>query len=113
MGKVLISNRILFKKIAIMHRRAEFFKIKRKHLEHSHRSFKNMQYFTKTSRILNTEGHVYFKTALSHTIYQPVAYLKTHTIFYTDISIAKGLLSDEMFRFSDDYEIQGENESVT
>ena len=40
-------------------------------------------------------------------------YLKSHNKFYEDISIAKGLSSEEMFRFSDILEIQGENESIT
>ena len=35
--------------------------------------------------------------------------LKSHNKFYENISIATGLPSDDMFRFSDIVEIQGQN----
>ena len=38
--------------------------------------------------------------------------MKSHDKSYEDISITKGLSSDEMLRFSDILETQGENESV-
>ena len=52
-------------------------------------------------------GHVYFEVVRPHIIYQALAYLKSHNKFYRDISIVKGLSSEDMFKFSDIAEIQG------
>ena len=41
-----------------------------------------------------------------------LACLKSHNKFYSYISIAKGFSSEEIFRFSDIVEIQGESESA-
>ena len=38
---------------------------------------------------------------------QALIYLKSHNIFYKDISISKGLSGQDIFRFSDIAEIQG------
>ena len=59
-------------------------------------------------------GHVYFEPVRPNmVIYQVLAYLKSHHKFYEDISIAKGLSSKDMLRFSDIVEIQRQNENVT
>ena len=42
-----------------------------------------------------------------------VTYLKSYNNFYDNISIAKDLSSEEMFKFSDILEIQGQYECVT
>ena len=41
-----------------------------------------------------------------------LACLKSHNKFYSYISIAKGFSSEEIFRFSNIVEIQGESESA-
>ena len=51
-------------------------------------------------------GNVYFKPGRSQIIYQALAYLKSHKKLYEDI--AKGLSGEEMFKFSDILEIQGQ-----
>ena len=45
-------------------------------------------------------------------MYQVLAYLKSHKL-YEDVSIAKGLSIEYMFRFSHTVKIQENNESVT
>ena len=50
--KVLIFQRILFKKIEIMHGKGELSKIKGKHLQHYNRNCKYMQHFIKTGNRL-------------------------------------------------------------
>ena len=57
-------------------------------------------------------GHVCFKVVchIRHIIYQALTYLKLHNKFYKYISIVKGLLSKDMFKF---YKIEGETEKVT
>ena len=62
---------------------------------------------------LKYRDHVYFKLVPPHVLYQTLTYLKLHDTFYKDISNAKGLLSEDMVKFSDVNEIQGETESVT
>ena len=46
-------------------------------------------------------------------IHQALVYLKSNDNFYADFSIAKGLSSEEMFRFSDIVEVQGQKNPVT
>ena len=75
--KALISKRILFKKIAIMHGEGEFSKIK--------------------GSICN----IYFETVRPHIVYQALTYLKSYNKFYKDISIVIGLSNEEIFKFSD------------
>ena len=55
--------------------------------------------------------YVYF--ACLSIIYQALAYLNSHNKFYEDISIAKGLSSEDMFSFSDIVESQEQNKNVT
>ena len=54
---------------------------------------------------------MYFEPVLQH-IYNALAYLKYHKKLYANISIAKGISGEEVFRFSDIVEIRGENESI-
>ena len=59
-------------------------------------------------------GHVYFTPVYPHIIYQAFAYLKSHNKLYKDVSITKGLSSEDMLRFSViNIEIQGKNDSAT
>ena len=51
------------------------------------------------------KDNVYFRPVRPHIIYQVLTYLKSHNKFYEDISIPKGLSSEDMFRFSDNFEI--------
>ena len=64
-------------------------------------------------RDLKYRGHVYLEPFRPYIFYQALTYFRLHNKFYKDISIAKGLSSEEMFRFSDIVEIQGETEGVT
>ena len=47
-----------------------------------------------------------------HITYVALAYLKSNNKFYEDVSISKGLLSKDKFKFSDIVEIQGQNKNV-
>ena len=121
--KILISKRILFKKIAIMNRKGEVLKNKGRICKISIDSanicnvlprsavFSGLTFELK--RDLKYRANVYFKPVLPHIMYQALAYFKSHSKFYEDISIAKGLSRKEMFRFCDTVEIEGEKESVT
>ena len=58
--------------------------------------------------MLNWNG--YFKPDCPH-IYQMLAHFKHHNKLYENISITKGLSSEEMFRFpNNNADIQGEND---
>ena len=57
--------------------------------------------------------HVYFEPVRPQVIYQTFSYLKSRKKFYENISIPKGLSSEDMFRLSDIAEIQGQNKNVT
>ena len=46
-------------------------------------------------------------------LWEEFTYLKSYNKFYDDISIAKRLSSEEMFKSSDIVEIQGQNSNVT
>ena len=59
------------------------------------------------------QGHAYFEPVRPHIVYQSLTYLKSYNKFYGNISIAKGLSSEEMFKFSDIVEIQGKSKCVT
>ena len=61
---------------------------------------------------LKYRGHGYFEPVRPNIIiYQALAYLKSHNKFYEDISITKGLSSEDMSNISDINEIQEETES--
>ena len=62
---------------------------------------------------LKYRGHEYFEPVRPYVIYQALTNLKLHNKFYEDISIAKGHSSEDMFKFSDIVEIQGETEKST
>ena len=61
----------------------------------------------KLKRDLKYRGYVYFEPVRPHIVYQVLTYLKSYNKFYEDISIAKGLSSEDMFKFSDIVEVQG------
>ena len=119
--KVSISNRILFKKIAIMYGKGEFCKIKASNCHIAieteniwnilpRPTVSNRLIVVKLKRDLKYRGHIYFEQVWPHTAYQALTYLKSYTKFYDDISIAKGLSSEKMFKFSDIVEIQWQSE---
>ena len=122
--KVLISKRILSKKIAITHGKGEFSKIKGSicnipiEVENvcnilPRTSVSNGLIVVKLKWDLKYRGHVYFEPVRLHVIYQALIYLKSRNKFYEDISIAKGLSSEDMLKFSDFVEMQGETEKGT
>ena len=59
---------------------------------------------------LKFRGYVYFKPVNQHIIYKALTYLKSQNKLHEDIFIIKGLSNEEIFRFSDILEMQGENE---
>ena len=67
----------------------------------------------KLKRDLKYRGHIYFEAVLQHIVCQALTYLKSYNKFHEDISIAKGLSSEEMFKFSDINEIQRQSECAT
>ena len=67
----------------------------------------------KLKQDLKYRGHVYFEPFRSHILYQTLTYLKSYNEFYENTSIAKGLSSEDIIKFSDNVEIQGQSESVT
>ena len=106
--KVLISKRILFKKPAIIHEKGKFSKIKENicnvPLETANicnilprPTVSNGLIVIKLKRDLIYRGNVYFGPVRRHIIYQAFVYLKSHNTFSEDISIAKGLSSEDMF----------------
>ena len=63
----------------------------------------------KLKRDLKCKARAYFEPACSQIVYQQLSYLK----FYEDISIAKGLSKEDMFKFFHIVDIQGQSECVT
>ena len=122
--KVLILKRTLFKKIATMSNKGDSFKIKGSILNVPietanicnllpRSAVSNKLIVGKLKRDPKYRDHVYFKPACPRIFYQTLTYLKSDNKLYEDISIAKCLLSEKMFRFFDIFEIQGENDSAT
>ena len=110
--RILISKRILFKKIAIMHGKGEFSKIKGTICNVPIESAdvcnilprpadSNGLIVIKLKRDLKYRGHVYFEPVRPNAIYGALHYLKTHNKFYEDIAIQEGLTSNEILNFSD------------
>ena len=64
-------------------------------------------------RDLKYRRHVYFEPVCPHITHQAHADLKSRNEFYEDISVAKGLSREDMFRLFEIVEIQGENKNVT
>ena len=109
--KVLISKRILSKKIAIMHGKGEFSIIKGNIvnvpvdtenicniLPRSCDS--NGLIIVKLKRHMKYRGHPFFEPVRPSMIYEALEYLKTHNMFYEDIIISLGLTNDETLDFS-------------
>ena len=67
----------------------------------------------KLKRDFKYRGHAYFEPVCPQIIYHTLAYLKPHNKLYEDTSIGNGLLSEDMLRFFDIVEIQGQNKNVT
>ena len=67
----------------------------------------------KLKQDLKYQGHVFFEPVRQHMIYQLLSYLKSHNKFCKDISIEKGLSSEDMFKFSDIVEMSGKTEGDT
>ena len=67
----------------------------------------------KMKRNLKYRGHINFEAVRPHIVYQALTYLKSYNKFHEDISIANGLSSEEMFKFSDINEIQRQSECAT
>ena len=122
--KFIISKIISFKKIAIMQGKGESFKIKGSvcniPVEAANTcnilprpAVSSELILVRLKRDLKYRIHIYFEPVCSHILYQALAYLKSHNNVYTDISITKGHSSEELFRFSDIVEIEGEHESAT
>ena len=110
--RILISKRILFKKIAIMHGKGEFSKIKGTicNVPIESKSICNILprpadsnglIVVKLKRDLKYRGHVYFEPVRPQAIYQALNYLKVHNNFYEDISIQEGLTGNEMLNFTE------------
>ena len=103
----------MFKKIAIRHRKGDFFKIKRSicniPIEAANicnvlptSAVSSELIVIKLKRDLNYKGHLYNEPVCPHFVYQALTYLKSYDKFYDDISIANVLV-----------EIQGQSEHVT
>ena len=114
----------MFKKIAIMHKKGEFSKIKGSiynvPIETANvcnilprPAVFNGLILVKLKCHLKNRGHVYFEPVRPYVIYQALTYLKSHNKFYKDISVTKGLSGEDMLNFSDINENQEETESVT
>ena len=86
-----------------MHGKGEFCKIK------GRPAVSNGLIVLKMKRDLKYKGHAYFEPVRPYIVYQALTYLKSYNKFYDDISIAKILLSEEMLKFSDIVETQGQS----
>ena len=122
--KILISKKILFKKIAIMHGKGELSKSKGSICNIlrgtanicnilPRPAVSNVLVVFELKRDLKYRRHVYFEPVCPHITHQAHADLKSHNEFYEDISVAKGLSREDMFRLFEIVEIQGENKNVT
>ena len=59
----------------------------------------NELFVVKLRRDLKYRDHVYFESVRPNTICQELAYFKSHSKFYEEMSLAMGLSSEEMFIF--------------
>ena len=110
--KTLLSKRILFKKLVIMHGKGEFSKIKG---TICNALFESADICNVLRRPANSKGliavkikwdlkyrgYVYFESVRPFVIYQALDYLRSHNKFYKQISISNALLSNELLRFSE------------
>ena len=108
--KVLIAKIILFKKIAIMHGKGELFKIKESVYTISIEATNKCNILPRPAV---SNGLIVVQLKIQGLcVYQALTYLKSCNKFYENISIAKGLSSEDMFKFSDVFEIQVQSERV-
>ena len=109
--KVLVSNGIILKKIAIMQGKGEFAEIKgiicNVLIETANicnilprPANSNGLIVVKLKRDLKYRDYVYFKPGRPNVIYEALNYLKAHNTFYEDISISEGLSSKEIINFA-------------
>ena len=105
--KVLISRRILFKKVAIIHGKGELSKIKGNicNVPTETESVSNVLprpinnnglIIVKLKLHLRYRGHVYFQPVRPESIYATLNYLKNNNKFYEDISVSYDLSSNEI-----------------
>ena len=115
---MLISQRILFKKIAIMYEKGEFSNIKG--------TICNVPVETsdvcrptdglvlvKLKHDLRCRRHVYFesvRTTVKHTV---LYYLKMHNKFYEDISVREDFVTDDIINFCDSEISANETDKTT
>ena len=110
--KVLISKRILFKKVAVMHGKDEFAKIKGNICNIPvetdtvynvlPRPVKNNGLvIVKLKRYLRYREYAYFEPVRPSAVYEALNYLKRKNSFYEDISISYGLNSQEILNLPD------------
>ena len=105
--RILVSQRILFKKIVIMHGKGEFSKIKGsicnipveaggvcKVLPRAADS--NGLIIVKLKRDLKYRGHVYFEPVRPLAVYNALRYLVENNDLYADVTINDNLSSEEM-----------------
>ena len=123
-GIVLSFKRIFLKKIAIIHEKEEICKITESicniPIEAANicnilprSAVSNGLIVVKLKRDQKYRCHVYFQPVRPHIVHHALSYLKSYNTFYDNIFIAKGLTGEEMFKFSDIVEIQGQCECVT
>ena len=116
--RILVSQRILFKKVLIMHGKGEFAKIKGSicnvPIETSdickvlpRPADGNGLILVKHKRHLKDRGHVIFEPVRPTVVYGAIQFLKDHNKFYSDVLVNEDLSSDEMIKFLD--EEQSEN----
>ena len=118
--KILISRRILFKKIAIMHGKGEFSKIRGSicNIPIEADSLCNILprpadstgvIIVKLKRDLRYRGYVYFEPVRVFSLYNALYYLKANNRFYKDIFI-RNLPDNEIFNIAE-HCIDNENEN--
>ena len=120
--RLLISKRNLFKKIAITHGKGEFCKTKgsiyKVPMEASNlcniltrSAASNGLIVVKLKRDLKYRG--YSEPVRPQIVYQALTYLKSYNKLYDNMSIAKDLSSEKMFKFSNIVEIQEQSDCAT
>ena len=122
-AKIFISKRIILKKIAIMHGKGEFTKIKGSIFNIpteaanicnilSRPADSNELIVVKWKRDIHCGGYVYFEPVCPNAMYQALNYLKTHSKFCEDISFSECFSSEEMTNFSGADKLQNLAESI-
>ena len=111
--RILVCQRILFKKVLIMHGKGEFSKIKggicNVPMETSNickvlprPTDSNGLILVKLKRHLKYRGHVIFEPVRPTVVHEAILLLKDHNKFYSDVLVNKDLSRDEMIKFLDE-----------